>query len=301
MRLSRLPIWIKAAIIAAITVLLVNVLAVTLCTVPFDGMENSIYKGEKILVSRWSYGLRVPFSTERILSRRAKVGDILLFNNPNPSDPYRRVWRRETFIGRCIGTPGDTLMLDNEYLVTNYKKISPDMKMLYSYLPSAEDTLVALIKRLGIKNNHLAGYGDKRFIRSFSVYEYYMLKKYLPKDFVLEPLVKEFNRINSVHSFVIPAKGVKVDVYPWNVALLCNTILHHEKKPAYVRNDSLFVNGRYSKSYIFENDYYWITSNNPLNTSDSRLFGFVPQSHLIGKAEYVVMSPDRGRLFKKVE
>lgn len=301
MRLTGLSIWIKAIIIAAITVLLVNVFAVTLCTVPFDGMENSIYKGEKVLVNRWSYGLRLPFSSQRILSQRAKVGDIMLFNNPNPANHNTKVWRRETFIGRCVGAPGDTLMLDDEYLVTNNKKVSPDMKMLYSYPSSSEDTLTSFMNYLGIKNNHLAGYRNKRFIRTFNMYEYFMLKKALPKGFILEPLAKEYHKLDSVHPFVIPSKGTKIDVYPWNVKLLCNTILHHEHKSAYVRNDSLFVEGKYAKNYIFNDDYYWVITNNPLNVFDSRLFGFVPQSHLIGKSQYVIISPKTERLFKKVE
>ena len=130
MKLPVIPIWIKAAIIAAVAVMLVNVFALTLCSVPFDGMENSICKGEKVLVNRWSYGLRLPFSSFRIGNGRASVDDIVLFNNPNPDNPYAAVWKRATFMGRCVGAPGDTLMLDNELLLTNMKAVSPDLKML---------------------------------------------------------------------------------------------------------------------------------------------------------------------------
>ena len=43
-------------------VLLVKTFAFTSCTIPSTGMENSLYQGERVLVNKWSYGFRVPFS-----------------------------------------------------------------------------------------------------------------------------------------------------------------------------------------------------------------------------------------------
>ena len=96
-------------------------------------MENSLYQGEKVLVDKWSYGWRIPFTASHFLPERAQKGDIVLFNNPVPNDKGTPVFARELFISRCVGIPGDTLMLNNELLVTGSRILSPDSKRLYSY------------------------------------------------------------------------------------------------------------------------------------------------------------------------
>ena len=84
LRIPYIPVWIKAMLTAVILVLLVKTFAFTSCTMPATGMENSRYQGERVLVNKWSYGFRVPFSIWRWLGKTAGKGDIVLFNNPNP-------------------------------------------------------------------------------------------------------------------------------------------------------------------------------------------------------------------------
>ena len=69
---------------AVVLVLLIKTFALTSCTIPSTGMENSLYQGERVLVNKWSYGFRVPFSTWRWLEKPVGKGDIVLFNNPSP-------------------------------------------------------------------------------------------------------------------------------------------------------------------------------------------------------------------------
>lgn len=97
MRIPCIPVWIKAMLTAVILVLLVKTFAFTSCTIPSTGMENSLYQGERVLVNKWSYGFRVPFSIWRWLGKTAGKGDIVLFNNPNPRFPQTSVGT-----GRCL-------------------------------------------------------------------------------------------------------------------------------------------------------------------------------------------------------
>ncbi len=84
MRIPCIPVWIKAMLTAVILVLLVKTFAFTSCTIPSTGMENSLYQGERVLVNKWSYGFRVPFSYLAVAGKTAGKGDIVLFNNPIP-------------------------------------------------------------------------------------------------------------------------------------------------------------------------------------------------------------------------
>ena len=295
----RIPIWLKVLVTAVLLVLLVKTFAITSCSIPSTGMENTLYRGEKVLVNKWSYGWRIPFTSSHFMAEKAKRGDVVLFNNPSPSDQETPVFARGLFISRCVGTPGDTLMLNKELLVTGQKVLSPDSKQLYTYPHQLEDTLLCVLRELGIKENLLVGYSEGRYVRSFSHYEHYLLKQKLGVNFNLHPL--HANDTTDSHPLVIPAKGKVIKVYPWNATLLCNTILRHEGRRALVKNDTLFVDGKPVNFYIFKKDYYWMASNNPVNLADSRLFGLVPHDHLIGRASYIWYSSRKERIFQPVQ
>ena len=295
----RIPIWLKVLVTAVLLVLLVKTFAITSCSIPSTGMENTLYRGEKVLVNKWSYGWRIPFTSSHFMAEKAKRGDVVLFNNPSPSDQETPVFARGLFISRCVGTPGDTLMLNKELLVTGQKVLSPDSKQLYTYPHQLEDTLQCVLRELGIKENLLVGYSEGRYVRSFSHYEHYLLKQKLGASFNLHPL--HANDTTDSHPLVIPAKGKVIKVYPWNATLLCNTILRHEGRRALVKNDTLFVDGKPVNFYIFKKDYYWMASNNPVNLADSRLFGLVPHDHLIGRASYIWYSSRKERIFQPVQ
>lgn len=282
-----------------VSVLLIKTFAFTSCTIPSTGMENSIYQGEGVLVNKWSYGFRVPFSTWRWVERMVEKGDIVLFNNPNPRSAQTAVGNRELFISRCVGVPGDTLMLNAELLITDESVLSPDSKSLYVYPHLAEETVLGAMRQLGITDNQLVGYMDGKYIRTFSHYESYLLKQKLEGRAELLPLYPK--DAGKSHPFVIPAKGKPVTVYPWNVMLLCNTIIHHEGKRASVAGDTLYVEGKPVKDYTFTKNYFWMASNNPVNLCDSRLFGLVPDDHLIGKACFIWFSLRKGRIFQPVQ
>ena len=130
-------------------------------------------------------------------------------------------------------------------------------------------------------------------------YEYYLLKQKLAGKVDLIPLYHK--DISKSHPFVIPEKGKPVKVYPWNVTLLCNTIVRHEGRVASVRGDTLYVGGKPVEAYTFNKNYYWMASNNPVNLCDSRLFGLVPDDHLIGKAWRIWFSSRKGRIFQRVQ
>ena len=100
--------WIFAFAGAIAVVLLLRGFAFTSCLIPSTGMENSLFQGERILVNKWSYGLRVPlmslFSYHRWCERSVRKQDVVVFNNP-AAIGQPTIDRREIYISRCIGTP----------------------------------------------------------------------------------------------------------------------------------------------------------------------------------------------------
>jgi signal peptidase I len=296
---NRIPLWLKAVLTAALVVVMWNVFAFTSCTIPSTGMENTLYQGERVWVNKWSYGWRVPFTTWRVGQGEVRRGDVVLFNNPNPHSLQTPVPWREWFLSRCVGVPGDTLMLNADMMVSNERVTSPDSKTLYSYPCEDDATLDTLMRQVGIEGNCLVGYADGRYIRSFSHYEYYLLRQ---KGLTAQRLTPVYGRdTTECHPFIVPQRGRAVTVYPWNVALLCNTILRHEGRQATVKGDTLWVDGRAVRHFVFTKDYYWMAANNPVNLCDSRLFGLVPDDHLIGRAWRIWFPKQGGRFLQEVQ
>lgn len=301
----RWTLWLKAVFTAIAVALLVKMLLVTSCIIPSSGMENSLYQGEGILVNKWSYGLRVPFPSlwgyHRLGKKPVEKGDIFLFNNPDPRRESEWMERRELFISRCTGVAGDTLMLNRELTEIGGEVLSPDSKELYAYPSAAEDLVWEALQSIGIaEENKLVSYlSDGSYIRSFSHYEYYLMVQKLGGKVVLTPLTSK--QPQEVYPFVVPRKGMSVKVYPWNVALLCNTIRAHEHRQAEVCRDTLWVEGVPVSEYAFTKDYYWVSSNDPVNLCDSRLFGFVPEDYIIGKACLIWFTSRKGRFLQRVQ
>ena len=259
-------------------------------------MENSIFQGERILVNKWSYGLRMPFmsvfSYQRCCERPVEKQDIVVFNNPaGIGQPI--IDQREVYISRCIGVPGDTLMVDSLFTVFSPEAmLSPDKKKLYSYPASKEHLILSLMSTLSIDDGGLMGNNDSTHVRSFSRYEYYLLGQAMSDTNWIRPLSDDKEK--EPNPLIVPGKGRVLRVYPWNITLLRNTLVLHEGKQAEIKNDTLYVEGKPTQHCYFTKDYYWMASNNTINLSDSRMFGFVPQDHVIGKASLIWFSKETG-------
>ena len=288
--------WIFAFAGAIAVVLLLRGFAFTSCLIPSTGMENSLFQGERILVNKWSYGLRVPlmslFSYHRWCERSVRQQDVVVFNNP-AAIGQPTIDRREIYISRCIGTPGDTLLVDSLFSVSSPEaQFNPDKKRLYSYPATKEQLITSLMQTLSITNDGLMGSNDSTHVRSFSRYEYYLLEQAISDQNWIQPLTEKSEK--ELKPLIVPGKGKALRVYPWNITLLRNTLVMHEGKQAEIKNDTLYIAGKPTQHCFFTKDYYWMASNNSVNLSDSRLFGFVPQDHIIGKASLIWFSKEKG-------
>lgn len=298
--MKRKPKWTIAFAGAIVIVLLLRGFAFTSCLIPSEGMENSLFRGERILVNKWSYGLRLPLmsllSYQRWGERAVRKGDIVVFNNPaQPAEPV--IDRRDVFISRCIGVPGDTLLMDSLFSAVSIASsgngvYSPDQKNLYTYPRQNEQQVDSLLTLLSITPNELMGQDSANNVRSFSRYEYYLLQQAMNGKNWIRPLLDADKERQTALPLIVPGKGKAIRVYAWNRTLLRNTLVLHEGRQAEIKNDTLYVDGQPTQQCCFTKDYYWMASNNSINLSDSRLFGFVPQDHVIGKASLIWYSKE---------
>jgi len=92
----------ESIIIAIILALIIRTFVVQAFKIPSGSMEDTLAIGDHILVSKFIYGSKIPFTDKRILKiRDPKRGDVIVFEYPE--DPSK------DFIKRVIGTPGDVI------------------------------------------------------------------------------------------------------------------------------------------------------------------------------------------------
>jgi len=287
--------WIRTLLAAIFVVLLVRYIAFTSIIIPNNGMANSLLRGDRVLVNKWSFGWRTPmipfFGYHRIGYNRIKRGDIVLFNSPisnKTSLKNKQIVDGHLLINRCYGLPGDTIYLDSINEVIETVEL-PDYKQRYAYDANLEDSIKKRICSLNIKENELLPISDSiKHIRSFSHYEHYLLTDGYQKKSCFK--LVDCTKIQKNHQLAIPNKGTIMQVTPQNRILFCNTLRLYEQVNASIKNDSLFINNKYASSCIFNQDYYWMRTDNSINKVNSSTFGLLPESHIIGKATHILFS-----------
>jgi signal peptidase I len=115
---SQIRDWSEALIVAAVLALIIRTFFVQAFKIPSASMEDTLLIGDHLLVSKFIYGLQVPFSEEPILSvRDPERGDVIVFEFPEDKD--KSYFQRRDFIKRVIGLPGDKVEVRNKSVYVN--------------------------------------------------------------------------------------------------------------------------------------------------------------------------------------
>ncbi len=91
---------------------------------------------------------------------------------------------------------------------------------------------------------------------------------------------------------IIPKKGVKVKLTSTNLPIYKKLIRDYEKNTLTVENSIIKINNQATNEYKFKQDYFWMMGDNRYRSEDSRVWGFVPEDHIVGKPVFIWMSID---------
>ena len=106
----------EALVVAIILAILIRALVVQAFKIPSSSMEPTLLVGDHILVSKFIYGIRIPFTDARWPRfKDPKTGDVIVFIYPED--------RTKDFIKRVIAVGGDTVEVRNKHVFVNGKEV----------------------------------------------------------------------------------------------------------------------------------------------------------------------------------
>lgn len=363
--------WLDAILFAVTAALIIRTFIFEAYTIPTSSMEKSLLVGDFLIVSKMSYGPKIPNTpiafpfvhntlpwsktTKSYVEwlklpyyRFAGLGDVkrndaVVFNYPagdTVSDIFqssvsyyqmireygrKRVYsdktnfgniishpsdKRENYIKRCVGMPGDTLEIKETVLYVNGKIGEQPETVQFKYLIKTDGTAI-----------------NQRTLDKFNITE--GRRTNMPDEYILwisQDVADELVKIPNIKSAtkIILKKGENLsdetfphDItnFPWNVdnygplvvpkadqtvsltlenLPLYERIIHaYELNDLQVKDSTIYINGEKADSYTFKMDYYWMMGDNRHNSADSRYWGFVPNDHIVGKAVFVWLSLDK--------
>src|SRR5512137_3137156 len=104
--------YAESIIVAVILALIIRTFFVQAFKIPSGSMEDTLLIGDHLLVTKFLYGTKIPFTDTKVLKiRDPKRGDVIVFEYPE--DPSK------DFIKRIIGTPGDVVQVINKKVYVN--------------------------------------------------------------------------------------------------------------------------------------------------------------------------------------
>jgi len=270
---SKLKEYFDALLFAGLVAIILKIIFVEAYRIPTGSMENTLLVGDFLLVNKFIYGATTPRNIPFTQTR------IPFFRLPALKEPDR----------------GDVVVFDypgntNELVsaeVTNYIK---------RLIGKPGDTIQIINKKLLVNSVEVPDPPDAKFNKNVTSST---LLDIFPKG-------KPWNDDN-YGPIVVPKMGDLIKITPDNIEDWKTFIRREGHTVRLTADNKVFIDETENSSYKVEKNYYFMMGDNRNNSSDSRMWGFMPEDNIIGEAMIIYWSwnPDIpfnefGRLFDSI-
>ncbi len=338
--------WLKAFFWAFFVIWIIRTFLIQGAFIPTQSMEKSLLSGDFIFISKWQYGARtpitplaIPFMHQTMPFSESKPAysdlihlpyfrlpgfsdikreDVLVFNYPMELE--RPIDKRTFYVKRCIGLPGDTLEIFAKQVIINgdtlnnlpsyqfVRKLKSTKALSQEWIDSMGISEGGLVSNMLDYEFPLTDSLTRAILHDSTVYGIQMrLDKRKEYQAYIFPHSRKFQFNNDYWGpVIIPAKGATIQLNDSNIILYERVIRDFEENELQITGGRIYINGEEKNEYTFKYNYYFGMGDNRDFSADSRSWGFIPETHIIGKGWMTFFSyeSDKGirwnRLFKMI-
>ncbi len=321
--------WGDALLWAAVAALIIRAFFFQAYRIPTPSMERTLLVGDFLIVSKISYGSRTPMVLSVPFTNIYLKGvtfpwvrlpglddveryDIVVFNYPIDIAP---ISMKTSYVKRAIGLPGDEISIRESDLYVNGEPAEVFPGMQEHYVVTLQNQIRLNRSKVeaggGIvvdrmeANQYLVNMTHDLAVDMRTWNEVVDISEFvLPRDFNEYARV-EFNFASGFmnHDYLptitVPYEGQEVTLTSENWHIYENIVERYENNTVEHDGDVFIINGERTNTYTIKQDYYFMMGDNRDNSQDSRYWGFVPETHVVGEVAFIYFSWDAEEMFPR--
>lgn len=239
--------------------------------------------------------------------------------------------KTENYVKRCVALPGETIRAEGGQLYIDGEALEPPAGVQFEYKVTFPSPMEKRRAHKGLGLTNIDGPGDNRSLEAnwalteteriqlensgmaSSIERVDLSYRRGRLEMFPNAYSPEFNAWDpdNFGPITLPKRGMTIELDDRNMAMYSRVISTYEGHTLEQRNGEVFIDGIAATSYTFELDYYWMMGDNRHRSADSRMWGFVPETHVVGRASFVWFSKQNAaqhgeskirwnRMFKRV-
>lgn len=219
--------------------------------------------------------------------------------------------KKDHYIKRCVAVAGDSLQVIETQLYINGKPANNPEHMQFQYILAGTLDGVNPKKleewgvdqgdewRVGQTSGFFLDNEQYRKITEASPYaQLIKVPNQASGDRLFPHDAEKYGNwtVDNYGPIWIPKKGASTPLNLDNLPFYSRIIDTYENNELEVKAGKIFINGAEVSSYTFKQDYFWAMGDNRHNSEDSRMWGYVPFDHVVGRPLIIWFSTKNGSM-----